>query len=183
MRRKPSKNTVKRARLLENGINSVCMLNFHHFKGKAEFDQYRRRHGRIPSRYIIAPYPCKTIYGTPGKKECFIHADGIGDFIFEAKYQSGSGSVDEKAPYLWESFLATPYHWIVWFDGNWFQKTDRGIAVVKWLRQRAASVQTVKKMHIVNSDQEFRSLCMRLFGQQKPDQATKTVADIQDLLI
>src|SRR6516165_4495884 len=115
-RKAPHKNTVRLARLLENGICILSMEGFEIFKGMPAFEK-RIKTSTAPPRFIITHYPLASLYGTPGFKEAFIHCDRVGDFIFEAKYQNGSGSVDEKCPYLWECFSAsTVPNWIVWFD-------------------------------------------------------------------
>lgn len=163
---KKRKNTARRARLLENGIHALRLRGFKVFDGIAAFRKYRKQNEMLPPRYILAPFPCETLYGTHGRKESLIHCDERGDFIFEAKYQDDSGSVDEKAPYLWECFLISPQNWIVWFDGNWFVKDQRGRAVVGWLKRRAGERSTAgRSMHVVCGNTEFYQLIDRLFPE------------------
>lgn len=53
----------------------------------------------IGKRYVIKNAPYRTIYDHPGKTE-FVIVDGERSIRIESKYQSSSGSVDEKFPYM-----------------------------------------------------------------------------------
>jgi hypothetical protein len=129
-----------------------------------------KTHSAPPLRYIITDYPYPTLYGTPGKKEAFIHSE-IGEFILEAKSQDGSGSCDEKPAHMWECFLVSPYHWIAFFDGPWFGRTERGLRVVDWLRTRigAHPVQG-RAFYVTNGYDEFVALLNRLFQHNAREQ-------------
>jgi hypothetical protein len=161
------KDTIARARQLENGTLGLRHIGFHEFGSYEEFD--KRGKLLLPDRYVIPHFPHETLYGTGGYKERYIYDHGI-EYIFEAKLQNGSGSVDEKLPYLWESFLVSPYpNWIVWFDGNWFTKNPRGIAAIAWLRRRAAEAgMPGRRLDVCASDDEWVDLVARLFQQAGP---------------
>ena len=125
----------KRSRLLENAISGLRHLDFVAYKNLEAFSK-AKQNGTIPARYLIRHYPHASLFGTRGYKEAFIHNNGA-EYIFEAKYQDYGGSVDEKAPYLFEAFLASHVpHWIVWFDGKWVT-SSRAVAAISWLRKRA----------------------------------------------
>jgi hypothetical protein len=123
------------------------------------------------------------LYGTAGSKEAFVHCDVAGDFIFEAKYQDDSGSVDEKMPYLWEAFLKSSVNqWIIWFDGNWFLKEARGIAAVAWLKSRARERAIEgRSFYVASGNSEFYDLIGRLFPPQSATEQPATTNVEQDL--
>jgi hypothetical protein len=56
--------------LLESGVDAIAVLGFEVFRG---IGAVRRHKDPFPARYIITPYQCPTLYGTPGKKEAYIH--------------------------------------------------------------------------------------------------------------
>lgn len=108
------------------------MIGFQVYDSQPQF----RKATVISGRYVIKGYSHLSLYGTKGRKEAFIHADEA-DWIVEAKWQEASGSVDEKLPYIWEAFLASPVrHWIVVLDGRYW-KTGRGAMAVTWLTGRS----------------------------------------------
>lgn len=84
----------------------------------------------------------RTIYNTRGRHE-FVLCNERNLLTVECKFQETGGSVDEKLPYLFESWLRSesyqgyPFsrHWLVAFDGLYFQK-GRGANAVEWLRLR-----------------------------------------------
>lgn len=91
----------------------------------------------VPPRYVIKGYPHASLYGTKGRKEGYIHADA-NEWIVEAKWQEVSGSVDEKLPFIWQSFLASPVrHWIIVLDGRYW-KTGRGAQAAGWLKSKGS---------------------------------------------
>ena len=158
------KNTIARSRLLENAISGLRHRNFVEFKSHADFEKT----GLFPPTcYVIRNYPHPTLYGTPGKKEAFVFYRGA-RYVFEAKYQNTSGSVDEKIGTLWLSFLQSPVpNWIVWFDGNYWRKDPRGIAIIKWLRDRIRE-HTVggRHLYVCASDDEWHELAQELFRHE-----------------
>lgn len=103
----------------------------------------------MPSRYVIKNYPHPTLYGGKGRKEAFIRADGT-DYILEAKWQQSPGSVDEKIPYIWESFLESEVkNWFVVMDGRYW-RDGRGKAVFAWLNQKAAATGGQRQMVVTD---------------------------------
>ena len=169
-RKQKKRNTSRLSRLLENGIHALRLRGFEVFAGNKSLLKYQKLHGCLPPRYIVRPFTCPSLYGTPGRKEALIHCDESGDFIFEAKYQNKSGSVDEKCPYLRDSFISSPHHWIVWFDGNWFEHSERGRAAVRWLKHEASLLTYLpRRLYVVSGNTEFYNLLDRLFPvQAKP---------------
>lgn len=168
MRRKPAhrKNTVARARLLENAISALRMLGFEVFRGQPEF---KRAGLLVPRRYIIRNCPHLSLYGTIGFKEALIHDDGH-EFVFEAKLQNVGGSVDEKLPYLFECFLVSSVpDWIVWFDGNFWTKNPRALKAIEWLRIQVVSDRMPKgrHFHICGTEDEWHALALHLFKQER----------------
>lgn len=155
------KNTTSRSRLLENAIAGLRHLDFHQFKGMPEF---KKAGLELPDRYLVRNYCHPSLYGTPGKKEAYINNAGA-EYILECKLQNSSGSVDEKPVYVFECFLVSPIlNWIVWFDGNWWTKNERGKAAVAWLRDRAGRCcPSERAFHVCASEDEWVELVDRLF--------------------
>ena len=86
--------------------------------------------------------------------------DGLIRIVIEAKYQDGSGSVDEKLPYVWLSFLQSDVHnWVVLLDGR-FWRDKRGKKAADWLRERAVEV-PVGRTFAVLTPREFIDLVAR----------------------
>ena len=164
---KPRNNGKKRntsvSRLLENAALSLRIAGFVIYDN---FSQYRAANdrGTLPQRYLVEHYPHKSLYGTVGWKEGFISHNGT-DYVFEAKWQNGSGSVDEKMPYLWEHFLSSPVpNWIVWFDGAWWRE-KRGRNAVEWLRERVkAQCPPSRQFIILAGSKEGQEFFSRQFG-------------------
>jgi hypothetical protein len=168
LKRKKKRNTQSRSRLLENGINALRCLGFEHFENIHDFNKRVKKAGQTPLRYLIERYPYATVFGTPGRKEAFIYCDGVGSYIFEAKFQQGSGSVDEKIPCLWMSFEQCDKNWVIWFDGNWWRDHERGRAVVAWARNKERTNTTGRHFTILASDTEFVNWAKRTFGYPSP---------------
>jgi hypothetical protein len=186
------KNTASKSQLLEHTVEGLGYLDFLIYRSLADFKKQKgfpKRNIISPHetsvfpdcRYAIRSYPHPTIYGTPGKKEVYFQApdngrtffvarDGIIRCLIEDKFQDKSGSTDEKIPFLWESFLASPIlNWIVVFGGGYW-KTPRGEAVVQNLRYRANGIPGPykekpinKKMHVVTRE-EFHELIRNAFS-------------------
>jgi hypothetical protein len=173
-RKKPKgrrKDTIARARQLENLTIGLRHLGFQEF-GAAEFKNSLKKPGTfqfLPSRYMVRDFPHETPWFTPGKKERYINDNGI-EYIFEAKMQNGSGSVDEKVCLLWECFCVSSIpNWIVCFDGNWYRHDPRGIAIVAWLRRRIEDRPIDgKQFYVCANDDEWVALVHRLFQQAEP---------------
>lgn len=130
---KASRKTGARSQLLEHCVRSLQLLNFQIYEGQGHFESASIR----PGRYVICNYPHSSLYGTPGRKEGYIVA-GDEAYIMEAKYQDSSGSVDEKLPYIWMAFLASPVpNWLAVLDGNYWSKDARALRGKAWLKQQA----------------------------------------------
>jgi len=155
-------NTTARSRLLENAINGLQHLNFELYKNTKEFEQAKQT-GILPDRYIIRNYPHLSYCGTPGRKEAYIFDRSV-EYIFEAKYQNTSGSVDEKLPSIWRNFLKSPVpNWIVWFDGNFWLNTERAQAAIADLRQIAKECPAGRRFDICATDRDWIELTKKLF--------------------
>jgi PD-(D/E)XK nuclease superfamily protein len=103
----------------------------------------------FPNRYVRTNVPYITIYGTKGFHEILIvtseqngfhfladDIDKLIKIIVECKFQSTSGSTDEKIPYILETFKnSNVRNWILVLDGAWWIKTDRGKAVVNYVKK------------------------------------------------
>lgn len=156
------KRNTSVSRLLENAALSLRMAGFVTYDNFSEYRVAKDR-GILPERYFVEHYPHKALYGTVGFKEGFISHNGT-EYIFEAKWQNGSGSVDEKLPYLWEHFLESPVaNWIVWFDGKWW-RDKRGLRAVEWLRDRAQQCPTARRLIILNGKKEGLDFFAAQFG-------------------
>lgn len=140
-RRGATRRTSGKSQLLEHGVNTLHALGFQVYDGNPQF----KKATVVPDRYVIRNYPCTSIYGTLGRKEAFIVSppspgfvtdpDGVVRILVEAKWQEVSGSVDEKMPFVWQSFLESDIpNWIVIMDGAAW-KTARGKAVVAWMQK------------------------------------------------
>lgn len=138
------RRTSGKSQLLENGVNTLHALGFQIYDGYPQF----KKAAVIPPRYVIRNYPHTSIYGTPGRKEAYIVAPASVGFtcdehgavriLVEAKWQESSGSVDEKMPFVWQSFLESDIpNWIVIMDGAAW-RTKRGQKVVEWMKGRQA---------------------------------------------
>jgi hypothetical protein len=170
-KRKPKKpngngrNTTSGA-MLEYARDS---LRQHGFLFYENYNSYCRakKDGSIPSRYpsrhCICNFPHETLYGTEGRKELYIYDEGNA-YIVEFKFQNGSGSVDEKFPYVWEAFLASrvPY-WIVVYDGHWW-KSGRGKEAVIWLKNKGPIPQG--REFVVMQRREFAEFVLNRWGHK-----------------
>jgi PD-(D/E)XK nuclease superfamily protein len=151
-----TRNTATGGLLLENSVNHMHALNFQVYDSLDRF----RRAVIIPDRYVIRNYPQQTIYNTRGKKEAYIVSasptvdfspdhDGMTRVLVEAKHQRTSGSVDEKIPFVWASFLESDVpNWVLIMDGPYW-KTTRGLAVVAWAMKQVAP--QGKTWHVTNA--------------------------------
>lgn len=121
-----------RSALLEQCVQSLHMLNFQIYASQGEYDGAAVR----SDRYVICNYPHLSLYGTPGRKEAYIVA-GDACYILEAKWQDSSGSVDEKLPYVWHSFLDSPVqNWLAVLDGRYWTKDARALQGKRWLKMQ-----------------------------------------------
>jgi hypothetical protein len=104
----------------------------------------------LPDRYVVKRYPHPSLWGTPGVKEALIVSkdatyllvpsdDGFTRVLMEAKWQEGAGSVDEKLPYVWLSFLESVIpNWILVLDGNYWNRNARAKAAISWAKAQVA---------------------------------------------
>lgn len=174
-RRAPTKPKAKRrssgkSALLEHCVQSLGTLGFHEYATHGDF----KKAEVVGPRYVIRNYPHPSLYGTWGRKEAFIVApdisgvfipddDGLARIVMEAKWQEVSGSVDEKMPFVWAAFLASPVrNWIVVLDGRYWN-TERGKAVVAWLRSRQP-IPEKRRFYVVDR-RGFHDLARRAWGQ------------------
>jgi hypothetical protein len=151
--------------LLEQCVKALRMLGIPAYSNP----EFQALQNTTPPKYIITNFPHPTLYGTAGRKEGYVSCNGI-EYIIETKFQDGSGSVDEKLPHVWESFIASPVaNWIVVYSGRWWKNEIRGRAAILWFKQFA---QDRRKLHdvpanrqflIVNLD-EFYDLAKELWG-------------------
>jgi len=164
-----SRRTSGKSQLLENGVNTLHALGFQVYERNSEF----KKAVVIGDRYVIRGYPSPSIYGTDGRKEALIVAppspgfitdeDGKTRILVEAKWQEASGSVDEKMPFVWRSFLESPVsNWIVIMDGAWWKK-PRGKAVVEWMKKREPEVPAGRRWYVTNA-KEFIHLATETWG-------------------
>jgi hypothetical protein len=119
----------------------------------------------LPPRFVVRNYPCLTLYGTPGRREAYAVADG-NEFLFEAKYQDGSGSVDEKLPFIWDSFLkSATKNLIAIFDGSHWS-SERGVAAINYLRALANhQTPSERRMVVLVSREEVREFVKQTWGR------------------
>lgn len=104
--------------------------------------------------------------GTTGKKEGIIvspsannlvpSSDGLTRCIVEAKFQNSDGSVDEKIPFLWLSFLESKVpNWVIVFDGSYWMKRPKANKVLDWLRNKSLGAPTNRRLIVVQGVKEF----------------------------
>jgi hypothetical protein len=152
-----------RSKILEMATSCLLMdIRFVEYKYFGDFCEV----ANPPANYVIRNYPHTSLYGTPGKKERFIHY-GNQEYVFEAKLQNTSGSVDEKLPYLWECFLASEVpSWIIYFDGNYWCKDQRASKAIEWLRERIRTqCPDGRHLYVCLSIDEWIALAKRLFNK------------------
>jgi hypothetical protein len=169
-KRRPTRRVSGKSALLEDCVGSLHLLGFQTYQSNGSFQRAKV----VPPKYVIRSFPHESLYGTPGKKEALVVApDGRGLFapdeqgctriIIEAKWQDSSGSVDEKLPYIWEAFRASPVHnWVVVLDGRYW-KTVRGKAAVNWLGLKAGLFDG-RTLRVVDR-KGFIDLAMKAWGQ------------------
>ena len=142
-------------------VNSLRLIGFVVYRGAPGIKELEEADPR-PDRYVVRGYPYSPLYGGKGSKEALIVAQE-GAYIIEAKYQKGSGSVDEKFPYIWEQFLVSAVsNWIVVVDGPWWQ-IGRGKRAVEWLRERSHHSPSGRNFWVVDRE-GFITLALRLWG-------------------
>jgi hypothetical protein len=166
-RNKGVKRNTSVSRLLENAALSLKMAGFVIYDNFAQF-RFAQDRNSLPQRYLVEHFPHPALYEGKGFKEGYISDNGT-EYIFEAKWQNTSGSVDEKIPYLWEHFLISDVpNWIVWFDGNYW-RDGRGRKAVNWLCERIRTRCPEGRQFLVlrgsKHGQEFFS---NQFGQRAP---------------
>jgi hypothetical protein len=165
------RKTSGKSQLLEHGVNTLHALGFQVYDGMPQFRGARV----VPERYVVRNYPSPTIYGTQGRKEAFIVApgpapefvsdkDGRVRILVEAKWQEASGSVDEKMPFVWMSFIESDIrNWIVIMDGAYW-RTPRGKRVVDWMQARRAH--SDRRWYVVTANQ-FIHLATKVWGREQ----------------
>lgn len=154
------KKTGRAAGILENVVDNLRSVGFE-ILTRAEWLS-KQDENTLPEQYVVRNWPHQSLYGGRGKKEALIVSgpckNGIkfeheGEkirIVVEAKYQSGSGSVDEKFPFVWESFLASEIpNWILLYDGKWWLE-PRGMAAVKWIKDRYAKTKSEGDLRVRN---------------------------------
>jgi PD-(D/E)XK nuclease superfamily domain len=158
-RRARNKNTRRKSDELEVCCDSLVAYGFQWFGNKG-FNKLPL--SDRPLRYLVRDYPHLSLYGTPGRKEGFLW-DGEREWIIECKVQDGSGSVDEKFPYVFEAFLISSVaNWILVHNGRWWD-TPRGRAAIQWLKRRAALPPSGREFYVLSRD-EFRNFAKRRWG-------------------
>jgi hypothetical protein len=88
------------------------------------------------SEVLVRNFPYKTIYGNDGRMEFYLSSERL-QFKgrIECRYQTVSGSVDEKFPYLYMNCISEdhPLDTIVIAEGKGAKK-----GAVQWFKQQAA---------------------------------------------
>jgi hypothetical protein len=176
------KNTVTRARLLENIVNGLRLIGFELLtmkQFKAAQDGFRT----LPTRYLIRNFTHPSYVDSPGFKEAYL-VDNEACYVLEAKHQDGEGSTDEKLGTVWLAFLKSPVAiWVIVFDGHFWRDNARGREVVRWTRAQATATQTGaangapvevllqewalkhgKRLYVAANDDEWVALVKQLFG-------------------
>jgi len=185
---KKAAKTNRSGKVLEYVFEQLAHYGFQQINGK-EMAKIKV----LPPRYVHTHAEYKTLWGTTGYHEGVIIADkqNRNDFIqnneidyadldhveaargqimivVECKFQSGSGSVDEKIPYILQSaeVSAIP-NWILVLDGDWWIKNKRGQAVVQYAKHEAEQIakQMADKRVLVLLRREFKELVLRAWGK------------------
>lgn len=171
MSKTSSRKTGAKSQLLEQCVESLTFIAFVVYQTLENFHKSRV----TTDYYVIRNYPHKSLYGTPGRKEALIvgpancnevvsDPDGNARCIVECKYQDGSGSVDEKLPYVYEHFLASEIkNWIIILDGKYWRTNKRALAGLRWLKAR--QVPEGRRLIIVNR-KEFNSIAKHIWGSK-----------------
>jgi len=165
---KTRKDRRQKSKTLEQCVDALLMAGFHDFTN----GQFARL-PEHPDKYVRLLFPHASLYGTAGKKEALIVARGawapfiVDDddwtrVVLEAKWQEGSGSVDEKLPYVWASFIESPVpNWVLVLDGNYWHRHARGQAAAEWAKARSAP--DGRTWHVVNR-RGFTELALEVWG-------------------
>jgi len=166
------KRRSSKSALLEQCVEALQLVGFHIYKGNPVFKKVTVNQ----TRYVVQNFPHPSLYGTRGTKEAYLVADdptgafttgddGKAHIIMEAKWQESAGSVDEKLPYIYECFRASPYpNWIVVFDGRYW-KTPRGKAAVAWLAAKTTDIGD-RRLYVLDRN-EFIKLAKQIWGSTK----------------
>lgn len=151
--------------ILERGIISsmsawgFSLLSYKEWAGKM----------RRPLRSVVRGVPFTTIYGTPGRTEFGLVLDSPEVYArVECKWQNTSGSVDEKFPYLAETFAAVDDPAVILvYGGDWFEKSPRGTAAIAWMRARLSLLEQsgAKQIARVMTLAEFMSWSQTRFSR------------------
>jgi hypothetical protein len=173
---KKGAKTNRSGKPLEHALEQLRQNGFAHYKGRTI--NYVKI---FPQKYVITHAPYITIYGTKGYHEGHIVADsqngedfvpesnGKIQIIIECKFQSGSGSTDEKIPYVIESFSYSDIkNWVLILNGGWWSKKGRGTAAVSYAKMQALKLSDSGKKLFVVSRYEFTELVLNAWGNKPP---------------
>ncbi len=95
---------------------------------------------------LIRHVPYTTLYGTQGKSEFVLYLQPERSIRIECKWQSSSGSVDEKFPYMLAGLLrCEESEVIILVDGGGAKPQ-----AVKWLRAEAERQRAIKPVAVMN---------------------------------
>lgn len=143
--------------MLETVIKALTLKAFH----ECGYQEYHKSRGDLfeheEQRMLIRNYPYTTIFGTPGRREYYIHSqEWTGEL--ECKFQSGGGSVDEKMLYLAETLRrGSEQRLAIVHGGAYWDREPRGQAIIKWLKAESKVLrQGGKELVVLGLDDFFR---------------------------
>jgi hypothetical protein len=138
------KKTSFGGKLLENVISCLRLKEF----------QVVKKESPLLPRQLIKNWPYTNIYGTPGRYEWMMIANKY-RAIIECKFQNGSGSVDEKFPYVAANFVKSDCHNMIVVHGGEWWITGRGAAAIRWLKKEAKTIrhQNNKNLSVYSFDE------------------------------
>ena len=169
-RKGSARSTNTSGKFLEQCVHVLKMRDYT-FMSRAEWCKEWKKDSRklfAPEKYAVANYPYKTLYGTPGHHEFAVFSRGTipkmlpyengTRVVIECKWQDGSGSVDEKFPYVVQTFLEREFeNMAIILAGEWWRE-GRGAGAVGWLRSSARKMPPEKRLFVCDGFEEWCNL-------------------------
>jgi len=146
-RRKRCRQAVSQ-QITEQCIHSLQLLHFELIEQR-EYAGMRQDYCGENERYLVKNHPYQTPYGTVGRGEWLIVSHELTASL-ECKHQEGSGSVDEKLPYVVARCHNSAHRGLILvLGGRYWTDYPRGKAAVEWCRREAAAMDHLHRKRLV----------------------------------
>ena len=145
--------------VLENIIQAMQLRDFAVISAE-EFNRpcLEQQHQRL----LVKNWPYTTIFGTQGRREYYIHSPEFRGQL-ECKFQSSSGSTDEKMILISETLRRTEETGMVLvYAGQWW-KEARGKKIIDWMKREAKTFDGTGKQFLVLDIDNFICWVRRTF--------------------